>query len=552
MSTTTTSGPGRVGPKKTVTGQRAVASSQHEVVTTTLLDTLRAGGNAVDAAIAATLVQAVVQPDMTNHTGTVTALVHDAKTGEVAELNSMGRIVPGLPAFAPIPAGKGLYAQIPGTPSAVVPGFMPGMKALYERFATLPWARLCEPAVHWAEEGHEVTSFEHLVMAQTVDFFLHTGSGRRHFTPGGHLPQVGDRWAVPELAETMRNLAAEGPDYFLTGKWAQDFVARGNSLGWAVKLEHLTAMPPLWMSGHRWEHKGNTVVQQSAPERQGVFCQIVLGILDELDITSVGHWSENAEALYYLAHALRRATLETGLLNDPALFGDTTGPLTSPALIRGFADILRNAKAHVDLTEHVKLSRGLPAMAASGASKQPAGSCELTVVDEQGNWVQMMNTLQSGGIPGEVVGGVPMVGSHNLNGLNSPIEGWLTGGGRMRSILSNTMVLRDGRPWLSLGSPGNVHCTVPQVLSNILDFGMDPYEADNAPRCLPYEDNHTISVESRLSPEVPAGLARLGVLTNPLPEYDYHMGTYQMAWREPDGRLGTCTGPRREGVAAGF
>lgn len=552
MTTVTGTGQGRVGPKEPVTGQRAVASSQHRIVTDTMLDTLRAGGNAVDAAIAGNLVQAVVQQDMTNHAGTVTALVYDAKTGEVAELNSSGTIVPGLAPFAPIPMGKGLYAAAPGTPRAVAPGFMPGMKALYERFATLPWARLCESAVHWAEEGHEVTSFEHLVLAQTVDFFLYTGSGRRHFTPGGHLPQVGDRWASPELAETMRRLASEGPDHFLTGKWAQDFVARGNELGWGVRLENLTAIPPRWSSGHRWEHKGSTVVQQSAPERQGIFCQIVLGILDELDITSAGHWSDNAEALYYLAHALRRATLETGILNDPTVFGDPTGPLTSPALIKGFAAILRNAKARIDLTEHVKLTRGVPAVAASGAAKQPAGSCELTVVDAQGNWVQMMNTLQSGGIPGEVVGGVPMVGSHAMNSLASPIEGWVTGGGRMRSILSNTMVLRDGKPWLSLGSPGNVHCTVPQVLSNILDFGMDPYAADDAPRCLPYEDDHTISVESRVSPGVPAGLAKLGVLTNPLPAYDYHMGTYQMAWREDDGRLGTCTGPRREGVAAGL
>src|SRR5262249_2849190 len=153
--------------------------------------------------------------------------------------------------------------------------------------------------------------------AQTVDFFLYTASGRAHFTPDGHLPQVGDRWQSPELAETMRNLAAEGPDYFITGKWARDFVARGNELEWKVKLEHLAAIPPRWSSGYRWEHRGNTIVQQSPPERQGVYCQIVLGILDELDIVSSGHWSVSAESLYYLTHALRRAALETGLLNDP-------------------------------------------------------------------------------------------------------------------------------------------------------------------------------------------------------------------------------------------
>ncbi|WP_233159787.1 gamma-glutamyltransferase [Pseudonocardia sp. MH-G8] len=543
---------GRVGPKSTIFGERGVASSQHRVVTEVMIDTMRSGGNAVDAAIAGCMVQAVVQQDMTNHAGTVTALVHDAATGRTHELNSGGTIVPGLPRFAPVPMGKGLYAAAPGTPIAVIPGFMPGMKALHERFATTPWATLCAPAVGWAEEGHEVSSFEHLVMAQTVDFFLYTESGRRHFTPDGHLPQVGDRWASAELAETMRKVAAEGPDHFTTGEWAQQFVARANALGWPVKPEHMTDIPPRWTEPYTWEHRGHTVVQQSPPERQGVFCRIVLGMLEELDVVALGHWSESAESLYYLAHALRRAAAETGFVNDPLVFGDASTAMASRELVAGFARVLREAKPHTDLTEHVQLTRGLPAMAASGASTQPAGSCELSIVDEHGNWVQMMNTLQGSGIPGEVVGGVPMVGSHAMNSLASPIEGWHTGGGRVRSILSNTMVLRDGTPWLALGSPGNVHCTVPQVLSNILDFGMDPYAADDAPRCLPYADDHTISVESRIGPEVATGLARMGVLVNPLPTYDYHMGTYQVSWRTADGVLHGSTGPRREGMAAGY
>ncbi|ALL79280.1 hypothetical protein AD006_28570 (plasmid) [Pseudonocardia sp. EC080610-09] len=416
------------------------------MVTDVMVQMMRDGGNAVDAAIAGCMVQAVVQQDMTNHAGTVTALVHDAASGRTHELNSSGTIVPGLARFAPVPMGKGLYAPAPGTPIAVIPGFMPGMKALFERFATKPWSQLCEPAVAWAERGHEVTSFEHLVMAQTVDFFLYTESGRRHFTPDGHLPQVGDRWASPELAATMGKVAAEGPDHFLTGEWAQQFVARANSLGWAITPEHMTEIPPRWSDPYTWTHKGHTVVQQSPPERQGVFCQIVLGMLAELDVVSLGHWSTSAESLYYLAHALRRAGLETGLLNDPLLFGDAGAAMTSPEMIAGFARILRDARSHTDLARHVALTRGVPAVAASGASTQPAGSCELSVVDPYGNWVQMMNTLQGSGIPGEVIGGVPMVGSHAMNALSSSMEGWHVGGGRVRSVLSNTMVLRGGHP----------------------------------------------------------------------------------------------------------
>ncbi|MDP9102073.1 MAG: gamma-glutamyltransferase [Actinomycetota bacterium] len=543
---------GRVGPKEAVTAGQAVCSSQNTIVTDVMLETMKGGGNAVDAAIAGCLVQAVVQQDMTNHTGTVTALVYEAATGQVHELNSGGTIVPDLPPFAPVPPGKGLYAAAPGSPIAVIPGFMPGMKALFDRFASKPWDQLCSPAVHWAEQSHLVSSFEHLVTAQTVDFFLYTPSGRAHFTPDGHLPQVGDRWARPELAETMRRLSTEGPDHFITGSWADAFVSRANQLGWAVTTDHMTAIPPRWGSGFRWQHRGHEVVQLSPPERQGVYCAIVLGILEELDVASLGHWSTSGESLYYLAHALRRANLECGFLNDPLVFGDPSATLVSADYVKAMAAVLRDSRPTADLTKHVELTRGRPAMAASGASRQPAGSCELSIVDSQGNWVQMMNTLQGGGIPGEVVGGVPMVGSHSIPALTSPIAGWHTGGGRVRSVLSNTLVLRDGRPWLALGSPGNVHCTVPQVLSGILDHGLDPYEAEDAPRCLPFEDNYTISVESRVNDSVATDLAKLGVLLNPLPRYDYHMGSYQMSWRDEDGTLHGSTGPRREGKVAGY
>lgn len=555
MTLTQAAGQGRVGPKSSVSGAQAVASSQHPIVTDTMLDILRSGGNAIDAAIAGNIVQAVVQQDMTNHTGTVTMLYHDASTGQTHEMGSMGTIVPGLAPFHPVPGGRGMYAPA-GTrgPMAVIPGFMPGMKAMFERFGSKPWADLVAPAVKWATEGHEITSFEHLVTAQTVDFYLYSQSGREHWMPDGHLLQVGDVWKRPVLAETMANLASEGADYFITGGWAKAFVERANEMGWAITMDHMPGRPVKWAEGLRWEHKGSAVVQQSPPERQGVYCAMVLGIIEAAGITDLGHYSESPEALYYFSHALRRAAWETGVLNDPLTHGEPAPHLLDPEYLATIAKILKQNLTKIDLTEHVKLTSGPLAMRASqtGASKQPAGSCELTVVDAQGNWVQMMNTLQSGGIPGEVVGGVVMVGSHAAPSMASGIEPWFVGGGRMRSILSNTMVLKDNKPWLSLGSPGNVHCTVPQVLSNILDYDLAPYDADDKPRMLPYEDTHSISIEARYAESMPAGLAKLGILLNPLPAYDYHMGTYQMAWREEAGTLGTCTGPRRAGSAQGI
>jgi gamma-glutamyltranspeptidase/glutathione hydrolase len=548
---------GRVGPKEPATGASAVCSSQHPIVTATMLATMRDGGNAVDAAIAGCLVQATVQQDMTNHTGTVSFLYWDEATARTYELNSAGTVVPDMAPIRPVPPGFGLYAQ-GGGPFAVIPGFMPGLKAMHERFGSKPWASLCEPAIHWAEVGHEVNSFEHLVMAQTVDFFLYSPSGREHFTPNGHLPQVGDLVPNPALAGALRRLAENGPDEFITGEWARRFVERANELGWPIELKHMTLIPPRWGEGFRWTHGSYEVVQPSPPERQAVYCSLVLGILEELDIKSLGHYSESAEALFYFAHALRRAEFETGYLNDPHVFEDPSATLTSKELHRFFATTLRQSKPIADMTKHVELTAGKTAMRAAGLrvrpgeADQPPGSCELSIVDPKGNWVQMMNTLQTGGIPGEVVEGVPMVGSHGASAMSAAIGTWFTGGGRMRSVMGNTIVLKDGRPWLSLGSPGNVHCTVPQVLSNVLDYGMDPYAAEDAPRILPLEDSYSVAVESRVSEEVVAGLARLGLQVTPLPRYDYHMGSYQMSWRAEDGTLRGSAGPRRSGNAEGF
>jgi gamma-glutamyltranspeptidase/glutathione hydrolase len=552
-----TNGGGHVGPKTVVKGKEAVAASQHPIVTDTMIQVMKDGGNAVDAAIAGCLVQATVQQDMTNHTGTVTFLYYEAATGETYQLNAMGTIVPDLAPCRPIPPGTGMYAPPQMVPYAVIPGFMPGMKAMYERFATKPWDDLCQSAIKWAGEGHVVNSFEHLVLAQTVDFYLHTASGREHFTPNGHLPQVGDRWPKPVLAGTLKRLAEEGPDYFISGEWAEHFVERANQVGWKIEMEHMTAIPPRWCDPLRYPHRGYEIVQLAPPERQAVYCAVVLGVLKALDVTSMGHYSESAEALYYMAHALRRAAWETGLLNDPEIFETPTETFLSEDFHKTLAELLRMSRPKVDLTKHVELTSGPNALAAAGVTPkkpdEPAGSCELSIVDPDGNWVQMMNTLQSGGIPGEVVDGVPMVGSHGSTSLASGIAGWFTGGGRMRSLIGNTIVFKNGVPSLSLGTPGNVHCTIPQVLSNILDYGMDPYEAIDAPRILPMEDEYKVGVESRIPESVVAGLAKMGVLVKPLPRYDYHMGTFQMSWRdEESGLLNSTVGPRRAGQADGF
>jgi gamma-glutamyltranspeptidase/glutathione hydrolase len=215
----------------------------------------------------------------------------------------------------------------------------------------------------------------------------------------------------------------------------------------------------------------------------------------------------------------------------------------------------------VDLTEHVRLTAGRGAMTNVGVGEGPPpavdepslGSCEVSVVDEEGNWAQVLNTMQTGGIPGAVVDGVAMTGSHVDWTLGSVMSGWLTGGGRITLIMGSTFILENGQPIIGLGTPGSPHRTIPQALANILLFGKDPYEATLAPRIWPLQDNYLLQVESRIPESVLAGVIKRGIQVRAMSPYEWRSGSFQICWRDKEtGRFNASTDPRRAGWADGI
>ena len=181
----------RVGPKPIANGNQAVCSSSQPIVTDVMLQVLRDGGNAIDAAISGSLVQAVIEPHMTNHAGTIMLLYWDAKTGKAYQLNGMGTLIPDMPPFRPIPPIGIRFATQGANPCACIPGFMPSLGEMHRRFGSRPWNELCNPAVEIAKTGHLVTSFEYGVLNEELRFYTYFPSGRSLFTPDGFLPEVG-------------------------------------------------------------------------------------------------------------------------------------------------------------------------------------------------------------------------------------------------------------------------------------------------------------------------------------------------------------------------
>lgn len=483
------------GPKSPVAGLKAAVTTDNAIVTETMLNVLKSGGNAADAAVAGALVQAAVEPFMTNHAGLVTLLYYEAETGKIHQLDSLGGHPSGLPPFKPVPPTMGSYAMMP--PSAIIPGFMPGLKSFHAKFCTMSWSDLCADAVRWAETGHEVSTFEYGVNLFGEKFITYFPEGRAFYQPNGYFPNVGDTFTPPGMAETLRKVRDDGPDHMITGQWAKDFVAKGNELGWKVTLDHMIETPPRWVDPLRFHYNEYELVFLGPPQAQGFFTSVALGVLKHLGIRDMTPGS--AEHFWAMGHALRQGSRHWEYAHDDQFYDVPRNEVLDDSYHAHLAKMIRGSRPKVDLSEHIRLAGDgavggdfLSQLGGAGGkpklgthdSKQPSGSCEIAVVDLQGNWCQFMDTLQGSGIPGQVVGGVPMVGSHATFGyLQSSMDATLLKGAKQRCIIGNTLVLKDGKPVFSAGSPGNIHCTLPQVLTYLLDFKMDPYAAVDAPGC---------------------------------------------------------------------
>lgn len=552
------------GAKMPVTGLKAAVTTDNAIVTETMLNVLKAGGNAADAGVAGAMVQAVVEPFMTNHTGLVTFLYYEAETGKLHQLDSLGGHPSGLPPFRPVPPGLGGYSAIP--PSAIIPGFMPGLKAIHQKFGTKPWAELCADAITWAESGHVVSTFEYGVNLFGEKFVTYFPEGRDFYQPNGYFPNVGQVFRPDGVAETMRGVAAD-LDYMITGPWAEKFVAKANAMGWKITPDHMTETPPRWVDPVRFRHNEYEIVCLGPPQAQGFFTGVAMGVLRHLGVRDMAPGS--AEHWWAMGHALRQGARHWEFAQDDQVYGVPAAEVLDDGYHAHLAKLIRGSRPKQDLTQHIKLAgdgtagsdfmsafAGVPlkARVVPQEDKQPTGSCELAVVDAEGNWVQMMNTLQGSGIPGMVVGGVPMVGSHaSFGNLQSPMDATLVPGAKARCIIGNTLVLKDGKPVFSAGSPGNIHCTLPQVLTYLLDFKLDPYAAVDAPRMLPMTESRMVVIEDRLKPGTVEDLYKLGVRVGAVAGYDYHMGSFSVIARdEARGTLTAIADPRRMAVADGI
>jgi len=450
--------------------QGMVATSQ-PLATQAALDILRQGGSAVDAAIAANAVLGVVEPMMDGVGGDLFAIIWDAKTKQLHGLNASGRSPNAL--TPEIFRARGLKS-IPGNGplSISVPGCVDGWAEMHRKFGKLPWGTILKPAIEYARNGFPVSE----QVAFDWEFYGRSyrdqsANFREVYTIEGRIPVKGDVFRNPLLAASLEKIARGGRDAFYKGEIARVIDAYCKREGCFLTEADLAAHTSDWVEPVSTNYRGYDV-WELPPNGQGVTALQMLNILEGYDLKKFGFGSK--EHIHYFVEAKKLAYEDRAkFYADPAF---NRLPLKS-LLSKEYAAARR--KLISDTRAGVGYEPGNPAI-------QQGDTVYLTAADRDGNMVSLIQSVASSFGSGMVPDGLGFV-LHNRGASYTLEEGHYNSyAPRKRPFhtIIPAFMTRDGQPILSFGVMGGAFQPLGhvQIVTNMIDFGMNIQEAGDAPR----------------------------------------------------------------------
>ncbi|MFN9743361.1 MAG: gamma-glutamyltransferase [Acidobacteriota bacterium] len=450
--------------------QGMVATSQ-PLATQAALDILRQGGSAVDAAIAANAVLGVVEPMMDGVGGDLFAIIWDAKTKQLHGLNASGRSPNAL--TPEIFRARGLKS-IPGNGplSISVPGCVDGWAEMHRKFGKLPWGTILKPAIEYARNGFPVSE----QVAFDWEFYGRSyrdqsANFREVYTIEGRIPVKGDVFRNPLLAASLEKIARGGRDAFYKGEIARVIDAYCKREGCFLTEADLAAHTSDWVEPVSTNYRGYDV-WELPPNGQGVTALQMLNILEGYDLKKFGFGSK--EHIHYFVEAKKLAYEDRAkFYADPAF---NRLPLKS-LLSKEYGAARR--KLISDTRAGVGYEPGNPAI-------QQGDTVYLTAADRDGNMVSLIQSVASSFGSGMVPDGLGFV-LHNRGASYTLEEGHYNSyAPRKRPFhtIIPAFMTRDGQPILSFGVMGGAFQPLGhvQIVTNMVDFGMNIQEAGDAPR----------------------------------------------------------------------
>jgi len=540
---------------------RSVVYARHGMIATSQplataagLRVMEEGGNAIDAAVTAAAVLAVVEPNMNGIGGDFFALVRDAKSQSLHALNSSGRS-----AYTATPeafAERGLKTMPHAGPlSVTVPGVVAGWAELLNKYGTISLDRALAPAIQYAREGFPVSEIIATDWAASAGKLARDPAAAATFLPNGHAPKPGEIFANPHLANSLELIAKGGPDVFYKGALAQAIVADLQKRHGMLEMRDFADHHADWVDPISTNYRGYDVYELP-PNTQGITALEMLNILEGYDLKALGH--NTAEYLHLIVEAKRIAYADRdAYVADP----ESVPPAVQQMLLsKDYA-----AKRRKEIDPLHAAARYLPGSvdgkgSAPGADpvrgqiegRDHGDTIYLTAVDGNGNAVSLIQSLFDSFGSGLVAGdtGITLQNRGSLFTLEPGHPDRVAPHKRPLHTLVPAMVMKDGKVWLSFGVMGGDmqpqgHV---QVLENLIDFGMNIQEAGEAPRVRDLAAG--VALETNISSQAVFGLHERGHRLI----YGVNLwGGFQGIMIDPKtGVLMGGSDPRKDGMAAGF
>jgi gamma-glutamyltranspeptidase/glutathione hydrolase len=514
-------------------GENGMAATSHPTATLAALDALRTGGNALDAAVAAVAVQGVTEPAMTGIGGDCFALV-GYPDGRVIAFNGSGRAPA---AAAPDRLAEFGVRDLSGSVHAVtVPGAVDGWSQLVEAHGTRSLDELLQPAIRHAEEGFVVTPRVAFDWARNADLLRRSEAGRTHYLPEGRAPVPGERLQLPLLAKTLRRIARQGRSAFYEGDLAEQMLGFLKGQGGLHELEDFDRTRGAFVEPIRTSYRGVEICE-CPPNGQGLIALLMFNMLETFDLGRLD--PEGPERQHLEIEATRLAYHDRdACLADPEQVEVPLGRLLDKAYAARLAALIDPDRAMRELPPAL-----LP---------EHRDTVYLTVVDRDGMVVSFINSLFELFGSGLVC---PSTGVlfHNRGksfSLDPAHPNAIAPGKRPMHTIIPAIALKDGRPAIGFGVMGGHYQPTGQahVLTNLLDFGMDPQSAIEASRTFGYGDQ--VQVEHGVPKATVAGLAARG---HPVAPAAAPLGGGQMIVLDHErGVLIGGSDSRKDGLALGY
>ncbi len=513
-------------------GRRGMVASAHLLATRAGLEILKKGGNAVDAAVATAFALGVVEPYASGIGGGGFMLVYMADKGRVTALDYRET--------APAKVSEKIesFETRAGPRSIAVPGALAGLAKALADHGTMDLHSVLAPAIKLAENGFPANSLIIEVIEDYRDKLSANPEAAKNYLEPGY--REGDVICQKDLAKTYRAVAAGGAQVFYRGEIAAAVAKEVQSLGGWLDAGDLAGYRAIAREPVRGRYRGNEIFSMPPPSSGGVHVIELLNILEGFDLAKLGQ--NSAQAIQVMAEGMRRVFRDRSLyMGDPDFVNVPVKALTSCK----YAEEIRNNIHKGRLNDQIKTPD--PKLFESSQTTH------VSVADEKGNLAALTQTLNSFFGSGIVVQGTGIILNNEMNDFGGWQANEAQPGKRPVSNMSPTIVLKEGKPYMSIGMAGatRIISGLPQIVINIVDYGMDIQAAITAPKF--YCSSEKISLESRIGPATRSELEKMGYTIDARKDFDIYFGGAQGVMI--DRKTGTMYGgadPRREACAEGY